>query len=65
VYVQGCAEQDFNVSTGTCSHPVWAVQPSLLPPLSIADGLQLAGAIAGLWVIGFIIRTVRKTVSPR
>jgi hypothetical protein len=35
---------------GTCS--AWAsVNPYLLPPLSLADGAELAGLIVGAWVV--------------
>lgn len=41
VYVLVCNEADYNASTGTCSAPYYAPQPSLLPDLSIADAITI------------------------
>lgn len=57
-----CAAQDFDVSTGVCSHQVWIDSPTVLPPLSVSDGLVLSSAILGLWAIAFGLRFIRRFI---
>jgi hypothetical protein len=60
--VASCAEADVDAS-GQCTHVVWVQQQTVLglPPLSAAEGLQISGAIAACWAIGFLVRLVRQT----
>lgn len=63
VYVLVCDEANYTASTGTCSAPYYAPQPSLLPDLSIADSITISVAVIALWAIGFGIRSIRRTLS--
>lgn len=63
--VMVCPDSAWDAQAQTCSAPEWAYQVGLLPPLSISDGLQIAGAILGVWVVGYAVRMIRATVSLR
>jgi hypothetical protein len=58
LYVVGCAAENVQ-QDGTCSLPVWMPyhQP-ILPPLDLADGTLVAGAIVLSWAIGLKARLV-------
>lgn len=58
LYVVGCAAENVQ-QDGTCSVPVWMPyhQP-ILPPLDLADGTLVAGAIVMSWAIGLKARLV-------
>lgn len=58
LYVVGCAAENVQ-QDGTCSVPVWMPyhQP-ILPPLDLADGALVAGAIVLSWAIGLKARLV-------
>ncbi|MBA0271720.1 hypothetical protein D7U77_03600 [Stenotrophomonas maltophilia] len=58
LYVVGCATENVQ-QDGTCSVPVWMPyhQP-ILPPLDLADGTLVAGAIVLSWAIGLKARLV-------
>ncbi len=58
LYVVGCAAENVQ-QDGTCSVPVWMPyhQP-ILPPLDLADGTLVAGAIVFSWAIGLKARLV-------
>ncbi len=58
LYVVGCAAENVQ-QDGTCSAPVWMPyhQP-ILPPLDLADGTLVAGAIVLSWAIGLKARLV-------
>lgn len=58
LYVVGCAAEKVQ-QDGTCSVPVWMPyhQP-ILPPLDLADGTLVAGAIVLSWAIGLKARLV-------
>lgn len=58
LYVVGCAAENVQ-QNGTCSVPVWMPyhQP-ILPPLDLADGTLVAGAIVLSWAIGLKARLV-------
>ncbi|CAH0064536.1 hypothetical protein ARC63_07240 [Stenotrophomonas geniculata ATCC 19374 = JCM 13324] len=58
LYVVGCAAENVQ-QDGTCSVPVWMPyhQP-ILPPLDLADGTLVAGAIVLSWAIGLKARLV-------
>lgn len=65
-FVMVCPEDQFNVETQTCAAPAWALfYPGGLPPLTIAEGLQIGGAILSVWAIAYVVRVVRTTVSGR
>jgi len=58
LYVVGCAAENVQ-QDGTCAVPVWMPyhQP-ILPPLDLADGTLVAGAIVLSWAIGLKARLV-------
>jgi len=58
LYVVGCAAENVQ-QDGTCSVPIWMTyhQP-ILPPLDLADGTLVAGAIVLSWAIGLKARLV-------
>lgn len=58
LYVVGCAAENVQ-QDGTCSLLVWMPyhQP-ILPPLDLADGTLVAGAIVLSWAIGLKARLV-------
>ena len=60
ILVLTCMPQDFDAETGVCSAPIYGPMPTLLPVLSIADGIQLTAAIASCWAIGFLIKEGRR-----
>ncbi len=58
LYVVGCAAENVQ-QDGTCSVPVWMPYHQLiLPPLDLADGTLVAGAIVLSWAIGLKARLV-------
>lgn len=58
-----CDEGDFNATTGECAAPYWETDTGALPPLSAADAMQIAAAVAGCWVIGFIAKQLRRVAE--
>lgn len=58
-----CDEGDYDAVAGTCAAPVWTEDNGMLPPLSAADAMQIAAGIATLWIIGHIIRQLRKSTE--
>lgn len=58
-----CPSEALDVTTGQCSDPHWVDLPSSgLPPLTTAEGFQIAGAIVGAWAIGYIGRLIRHAM---
>lgn len=62
-YVLLCDEEDFSITvdgngqqTGTCAAPYYGPLPTMLPEISIDEGIQIAAAIGGVWCIGLIAR---------
>lgn len=51
-----CDSSDYDVATGQCAQPYYALPPSFIPYLSYTDGIQIAGAIAGVWAVGVAAR---------
>lgn len=63
-----CAPGQFDEASQQCDLLVWTElsdSPSLLPPLTVADGSAIGGAIVGVWAIAFCIRMMRNTVALR
>lgn len=58
-----CDAQDYDVSTGQCAQPYYAMPPSFLPYLSYAEGAAVAGAIAGVWAVGVVARMFIRTAD--
>lgn len=57
-----CSAADYDVQTATCAAPTWEPiqQPSFLPDLTVAEGLQIAAAIGSIWALGFGAKMVRR-----
>jgi hypothetical protein len=62
--VATCAAADVDAQ-GQCAHVVWVDQPSvgLLPPLTGAQGVQISGAVALCWAVGFLVRLIRRQLG--
>lgn len=58
-----CRAADYDAATATCLAPFYGPAPHLLPPLSAAEGFQLAVVIVGAWAIGFYIKAGRRVTS--
>lgn len=61
-YVLSCAPSDFDVATGVCAHPVYLEFPAVVPPLSVGQGAELAGAVVALWATAFALRSVARFI---
>lgn len=60
MYVQACTAYD--TATATCTAQAWVYLPSILPPLTVAEALQVSGAIAVLWATAFGIRMAVRLI---
>ena len=60
MYVQACTTYD--TATATCTAQAWVYLPSILPPLTVSEALQLSGAIAVLWATAFAIRMAARMI---
>jgi len=58
-----CNAQDYNVATGECAQPYYALPPSFVPYMSYADGALIAGAIGGVWALGVVARLFIRTAD--
>lgn len=55
-YILVCTAENITVE-GTCSVPVWVEKPTpVMPPLTLAEGTQVAFAIVGVWTLGLCFR---------
>jgi hypothetical protein len=63
-YVLLCDAEDYTITqdpesgvqTGTCAAPYYGPLPTMLPEISITDGLMISGAIGAVWAIGVYAR---------
>lgn len=61
--VAQCAEGAYNATTGECSSIVWVEDSGgLIPPLPVADAVQISMAIAGMWIVAFIWREIGRVL---
>jgi hypothetical protein len=61
-----CPSEAIDQSTGQCSDPHWIEgTPGGLPPLTGAEGAQIAGAIVGCWALGYVGRLIRYAMRGR
>lgn len=60
-----CATTDIDATSGQCANIQWLQPPaaSFVPPLTAAQGALISGAIASVWVLGFLVREIRKTMG--
>jgi hypothetical protein len=65
VYIQSCAVQNIGTD-GVCAVPVWIESPQpVLPPLTLAEGTQVAFAIAACWALGVVFRQFARVSRER
>jgi hypothetical protein len=65
VYVQACEVENIGTD-GVCTVPVWIEQPQpVLPPLTLAEGTQVALAIIGCWTTGLVAGLYFKAANTR
>jgi len=65
VYVQSCSAANITVE-GVCTVPVWIEKPQpVLPPLTLAEGTQVAFAIASCWAAGVVYRQFARVSRER
>jgi len=63
VLVQACAAENIALD-GTCTVPIWVEKPEqVLPPLSLAEGTQVALAIVLCWTVGLCFRLYRRAAQ--
>jgi len=70
-YVLTCDEVNVvpatSTSSGTtaasCTSAYFAPQATLLPSLSISDGITISAAVLAVWAVGFGIKALRRTLS--
>jgi len=61
VLVQACAAENLT-GEGVCTVPIWVEKPEqVLPPLTLAEGSQIAFAIVGCWTVGLLLRMYART----
>lgn len=64
---QACDLDNYNSATGECSAPYFTtVSPSsssVLPPLTVAEGYAIAGAILLVWGVGFAFKAVKQALN--
>lgn len=60
--VAQCAEADFDPVAGTCDAITWVDSSTVgfLPSLTVEQGGEIAGAIAGLWIIAWAWRELSR-----
>ena len=52
------------MADGTCTVPIWVEKPEqVLPPLTLAEGTQVALAIVGVWTLGLCFRLYRRAAQ--
>ena len=56
---------EYNVDAQSCvGQQVWSELPSAIPPLSIADALEISGAIALVWGTAYGLRLLARFIWP-
>lgn len=55
-----CDSADVDTSTGQCAHPLWAVQPSLIPEFDAASGVAVGTAILLVWATAYGFKSMRR-----
>jgi hypothetical protein len=63
VWVQSCADADFDASTMTCAAPIWTPQASALPTLTIDAAQTIGMSIALLWATAWGLKQCRLAVE--
>jgi len=61
--VLACIEYD--AAGNTCTVQAWVDQPGLLPPLPVAQGLQLSGLMVAIAASAWGFKAVRRFLNPR
>ncbi|KAB8191350.1 hypothetical protein FKV24_008045 [Lysobacter maris] len=66
VYLLSCLPEHID-GDGACTQPVWVEKPvPVLPALTLEEGVEIAFAIIGVWVVGLACRLyIRATQQGR
>lgn len=54
-----CDSANVDSTTQQCTAPYWVVEPSLLPSITAADGVEIGVAILALWGVAYMARALR------
>ncbi len=58
-----CLDEHFNATTGTCAHITFLDHPpSLLPPMTVGEGLAVSGGIVAVLGVAFCIRIISRVM---
>lgn len=52
----------YDAATQTCSAQAWMVFPSVLPPLTVEQAIEIGWKIGLLWATAFTLRTVARFI---
>lgn len=58
-----CKPSDFDAATGICHAIFYGPAPTLLPPMSLQEGMYIASLCVSAWFIGFLIKQARRPVG--
>lgn len=65
--VLACDQVDYNPTTGECAAPYFTdihlSASSALPPLTVAEGFAIAGAILLVWGVAYAFRAVIRALQ--
>ncbi|WP_321824521.1 hypothetical protein [Xanthomonas citri] len=65
LFLQACMPSNID-SAGMCTASVWIEKPEpVLPPLTLAEGTQVALAIASCWALGAVFRQYARASKER
>lgn len=62
-YYATCEDANLDPATGQCSQVVYVQQQTLLPPLSISDGVSIGTAILVCWAIAWGYAAVCRVIE--
>lgn len=62
-YTLRCDAKDFDVHTGQCASPYYAMDVGSAWSLTPAQGAQVGFAIVGVWTIGVVARVLIRTAE--
>ena len=61
--VLACVE--FDASSSSCTTQAWVESPGVLPPFSVAQGLQVSGLMISIIAGAWALKAVRRYLNPR
>jgi hypothetical protein len=63
VWVQTCAESDFDAATMTCAAPIWTPQVAGWPALSLSEAQEIGAAVALVLAFAWVIRRLKRQID--